>query len=100
MTTEMPFTAEEIADIVDRVRPMMKSDTRHVSQVFDLRDDEDESLTAIGLECMAIDVVIGRCATAKARARVSMFTDQPTAELPYQIQAVLDACEFVEAELA
>jgi hypothetical protein len=97
----MPFTAEDIADVVDRVRPMMKSDTRHVSAVFDLRDDENESLTSIGLKSMAIDVVIGRCAPAKARFRVSMFTDQPTgAELPYQVQAVLDACDYVEAEPA
>jgi hypothetical protein len=97
----MPFTAEDIADVVDRVRPMMKSDTRHVSQVFDLRDHDDESLTSIGLKAMAIDVVIGRCDPAKAKARVGMFTlVDGGAEIPYQVQAVLDACEFVEAESA
>jgi hypothetical protein len=95
----MPFTAENIADIIDRVRPMMAADTRPVSQVFDLRDDPDESLTSIGLKAMAIDVVIGRCDPAKAKARVA-FTLVDGAEIPYQVQAVLDACEFVEAESA
>jgi hypothetical protein len=92
----------DIAD-VDRTRSVMASAApgRRASQVFDLRDDEDESLTSIGLKSMAIDVVIGRCAPAKARARVSLFTDELTgAELPYQVQAVLDACDYVEAESA
>jgi hypothetical protein len=98
----MPFTAEDIAD-VPRVRAVMESagPDRHVSQVFDLRDDENESLMSIALKCMAIDVVIGREAPAKARAFAGMFTlVDGGAEVPYPVQAVLDACDYVETESA
>jgi hypothetical protein len=96
----MSFTAENIADIIGRVRPMMKSDTRPVSQVFDLRDDENESLTSIALKVMAIEVVIGRRTPADARDMMAIFTPAEHAHPIYPIQAVLDAVEFVEAELA
>ena len=68
-----------------------------VSQVFDLRDHEDESLMAIALKAMSIDVVVFRKAPAEAKAFAAMFK-VVNGKVPAAVQAVIDACEFVEAE--
>jgi hypothetical protein len=96
----MPFTAEDVADI-PRLRAVMESaGDRPVSQVFDLRDDENESLTLIMLKVMAIEVIIGRRTPAEAREMATIFTPAEHAHPTYPLQAVLDACAFVEGELA
>jgi hypothetical protein len=96
----MAFTVEDIADI-PRLRAVMEAaGDRPVSQVFDLRDDENESLSAIALKVMAIEVVVGRRTPADARKMASIFTPAEHAHPTYPLQAVLDACDYVEAESA
>jgi hypothetical protein len=94
----MPFSAVDIEDVT-RVRAVMAAmgPDRHVADVFDLRDDEDESLMSIALKAMSIEVVVGRTPPAKARSFVGMFRLFGD-ELPAVFQAVMDAVAFVEGE--
>lgn len=94
----MPFSAVDIEDVT-RVRAVMAAmgPDRHVADVFDLRDHEDESLMAIALKAMSIDVVVGRKAPAEAKAFAGMFK-VVDGKLPDAVQAVIDAVAFVEGE--
>jgi hypothetical protein len=94
----MAFTAEDIDDVA-RVRAVVASmgPDRQVDEVFDLRDHEDESLMSIALKAMSIDVIAGRKAPAEAKAFAGMFK-VVNGKVPAAVQAVIDACEFVEAE--